>query len=357
MKNERFIRYRFLIAVLVFALFIALAVPMTIAWLAAPGVAGIGRMEMTGDAPAFELAVKGNRIRHEEIFSFADSEYVFGMPGIDPDDSSEYYKTGLGQNGTENDQIMLRFNGTAEEAAKEIGPGGSGVFTFYVIPGQDGNLAVDFSLDIHGYIEKAEMRTVDEEQIAVVTDLLDITTLTMENSALTQEQITKRREALNYLQGHIFFFEEEGEPDDETAPYSYKKPLVDNRIHKEWENVQKGKLYPVTIYWMWPNTLGQITLKDGNRRYGLPVVKDEEFEDANHELTDKGKVVQRVQNQKAAVFMTEAAVTDEMIADSARYLTALSKGYNKADEMIGTYINYFLLEVTAEPGDYEGDSQ
>lgn len=324
----------------ILALMVITLIFVTIAWFTMNrDVSGSG-MSIKAGGPRFELAAKGNQIRNLSLFPLADSEYASGTSGTDPDDDSTYYRTG-----SETEQIYLRFTGTNDDAYAELEPGGSGVFEFYVIPNQDGDLSIDFNLNILGFIDHTY--TVDEEE---VTELIEITKLTTANSGLDADEITDRQDALDYLKGHILFFEEEGEPNLASGAYYYKTPIVDNVYHFEKKNAIKGKLYPVRIHWMWTNTLGQITLKDNSsgRRSGTPVVKDGDTIDEDDELTDKGAVIELIKTNKDIVFKSTTTITDSMIenSDDATNFRILSKGYNEADQMIGTYVRYFLLEVS-----------
>lgn len=150
---------------------------------------------------------------HRAQFPKADNTYEEGNAATDgvvvnPDGSeetlSEYFISG---NSKQN--IMLEFTGTSEQATQELEPGSCGVIKFYIIPSTDGNMNVDINLNIRAFIEKTI--TVDGTK---QTQLLDISTLTTESSGLTPSKISDSQDALGYLNGHIFFFEEEGNPND-----------------------------------------------------------------------------------------------------------------------------------------------
>ena len=327
----------------------AIVIFASIAWFTMNREVGTSGMGVRISVSSFDIATDGNQVMHRAQFPKADNTYEEGNAATDgvvvnPDGSeetlSEYFISG---NSKQN--IMLEFTGTSEQATQELEPGGCGVIKFYIIPSADGNMNADINLNIRAFIEK----TVTVEGTKQ-TQLLDVSTLTTESSGLTASQISDRHDALGYLNGHIFFFEEEGEPNDATSPYYYKKPITDGVYHFS-RNVEAGKLYPVKIYWMWPKTYGQIVLKDnmGSKRSGIPVVEDSEYTVAG-ERTDKGKLLDFVKAKHLTgdFFNSHTTITSAMIDDSFANFKELSKGYNNADEIIGTNIRYMMLEVTVQ---------
>ena len=280
----------------------------------------------------FELATTGNRIRFRSLVGFADSQYTEGSSEVISE--TTYYRTGV-----DTDSILLRFQGLEEDERAELEPGGHGDFLFYVLPKETGRLSVDFVFNIRGYY------AVIDPDTKGVTNLLDISTLTQEESGLTPSQIAEKQAALNYLKGHIFFFEEEGEPTIQANPYYYKKPIQSNLLPKDFGTVTKNDPQEVHIYWMWPRTLGQITLNSASKRSGIPIVADNS--------ADKTKVITIVKNNKNMIFSNASSITDAMIENSGsdENFSILSRGYNDADQDIGTGVDYFLLEVTANQSD------
>ena len=312
---------------------IALAVLIFVstAWFTMNRNISVSGMDIKTRTIPFELATTGNRIRFRSLVGFADSQYTEGSSEVIS--GTTYYRTGV-----DTDNILLRFQGTEEDAAAELEPGGSGDFLFYVIPNETGRLNVDFTFNIRGYYAVIDPTTKE------VTNLLDISTLTQAESGLTPAQIAEKQEALNYLKGHIFFFEEEGEPDILSDPYYYKKPIQNNLFPKDFGTVTKNVPQEVHIFWMWPRTLGQITLNSSAKRSGIPIVADGS--------TDKTKVITIVKNNKNIIFANSSSITDAMIENSGtdENFPILSRGYNDADQDIGSNVDYYLLEVTATPG-------
>lgn len=320
---------------------------MTLSWFTMNRNVSSGGMGVRTNVSSFEIATTGNQVMHRAQFPKADNTYEEGNTATDGVvvnlDGSEETLAEYFISGNSKQNIMLEFTGTSEQSTQELEPRGCGIIEFYIIPSTDGEMNVDLNLNIRGFIEKTLIVNGSKQ-----TQLLDISTLTTESSGMTAAQISEKQDALNYLNGHIFFFEEEGEPNDASSPYYYKKPITDGVYHFS-RNVEAGKLYPVKIYWMWPKTYGQIALKDntGSKRSGIPVVEDAEYT-VDSERTDKGKLLDLVKAKHltGAFFNSQTTITSAMIDDSYTNFRELSKGYNNADEIIGTNIRYMMLEVT-----------
>jgi len=318
----------------------------TIAWFTMNRDVGTSKMGVKSATLPFELAAKGTSIRYENEFKKATSSYATGS-AVEIDNET-YYVLGAGSDGAEG--IMLRFDGNASSSG-EIAPGGNGELRFYIIPKIDGNLELDIDLKVTGcYAWQKPTGEMDDEDAPVYeTKVIEMQELTTDNSDLSDGDITKKKEAESYLQGHIMFFAKKNTPaagQDEPA-YYYKEPITGGVYHLKLENVETDKPEEVTIYWMWPNTLGQIALKNNDSKFrnGIPVVEDV---DTTPDLdSDKGLVIKYLKDNKEKVFANSNDVTDTIIdnADTKANFDLLSSGYNSADLKIGENVSYFLIEI------------
>ena len=314
---------------------LALLIFVGIAWFTMSSSVKTDGTEVKVATLPFELAASGSQVRHRSMFSKLDlSNLGYSSGTVTTIDGATLFATGV-----DTDRIFVRFDGTENDAKKELEPGGSGIVEFYVIPNRDGDLSIDFNLNIKGYYAQINDETKQ------VTKLWDISTLTTD-SGLTASEVTDKKDALNFLMGHIFFFGKEGNPDAASNPHYYEEPIESTVYHIDIPNAEKGEAYPVRIYWMWPRTLGQITLDydTASLRSGIPIVKDGT---AQTPSADKNAILRIVKNKKASIFKTTSTITDAMIDDSADYFSVLSRGYNEADQMIGTNVDYYLLEISA----------
>ena len=308
----------------------------TIAWFTMNREVSAGSMALATTEIPFEIAAKGSTVRYDTQFIKADSTYTYGDNTV----LSGYYMTD-----GNNPQIKIRYTPGADDIT-DFGPGSSGIIEFYVVPKRDGDLDVKIDLDTIGF------RELDDND-KTIKRIADLTTA---NSGLEQSVIDQYKSAENYLSGHIMFFEEPGDTSQNTQEgyrYYYKKPITSGSFTKSFSNAQKDVPNKVTVYWMWPNTLGQIALKDNSSglRSDYPIVQDAVGADISG--TDKAKVIQYLKDNKAAVFMNSSEITDADIDDAktkAKF-TKLSEGYNDADFLIGSSVSYFMIDISVGQDD------
>ncbi|SDB41285.1 hypothetical protein SAMN02910317_02070 [Ruminococcaceae bacterium FB2012] len=307
----------------------------TIAWFSMNREVSAGSMAIRTATMPFEIAVKGSTVRNDTEFIKADNTYTYG----DDEIISGYYLTDSSEN-----QIKIRYTPSAVDET-DFGPGSSGIIEFYVVPKQDGDLTVRINLDVIGFRELGETNTTIKR----------VSELTVANSGLEQSVIDQYKSAENYLKGHIMFFEEEGDTDENTLEdqrYYYEKPITTRTLDKTFINARKNVPQKVTVYWMWTNTLGQIALRNNTTGYrsDYPIVKDVANGTSDISNTDKGKVIQYLKDNKNLVFTNYSEITDAIIddANNASDKTSfkkLSDGYNDADFLIGSSLSYFIVDI------------
>lgn len=328
----------FNLVLLMAASFVVLLAVITAAWFANNKKVTAENSPVSIADNGFELASSGTAVRHSTYVTKADPAYADGIDGTGQVDGSgetiSYKSTG----GTTH-QVKQWLTTTNPDEAVE--PGSWGSMTFYVIPKRDGDLNVRFTLNVRGFFEEDD------------TSLVDISTLDSENNyGLSSIEILDHQDALRYLQGHIFFFETLGAPDAQSNAYYFEDPIQNGTFTRLFTNATAGTLYPVTVYWIWPETIGQLTLKDNSShlREGIPVVEDLTGSETGD--TDKSILIDLVKANRVNIFKYESASNDgvsDMIenSDNPSNYTYLDDWYNKADQIIGVQIDYFLLEVSA----------
>ncbi len=112
-----------------------------------------------------------------------------------------------------------------------INPGSHGKLTFYVVPNQSGEMEIQFKLSITGYAENKNEDAVSYEKV-------------------TEEEVTR------FMNGHIMFFEKYDENN-----HTYSDFLHDETFTRTLKDCKVGVPQEVNVYWVWPNTLGQILMK------------------------------------------------------------------------------------------------
>ena len=234
-------------------------------------------------------------------------------------DSNDYSKVSDGSNITsdENNKIYWLLD---EESGMTngINPGSHGKLTFYVIPKQSGEMEIRFKLGITGYAENKNGDSVSYEKV-------------------TDENVT------NSPNGHIMFFEKY-----DGSTHTYSDFLSDETFTRTFKDCKADVPQEVNVYWVWPNTLGQILMKstDENLTEKNVLFDDDSEERLNFAEYIKGNLslflsgdADKEQNKKAI----------ENILNGDKYSTAqlssLSSMYNDADEKIGTKVQYILVEL------------
>ncbi|MEE3415384.1 MAG: hypothetical protein VZR53_08440 [Prevotella sp.] len=312
-------------------------------------VEGSGTQMTASDLP-FEIATTGSKgIRYQDLLATLSSSNKVG----NEDEISEtiFYKTS-----GETDKIMLRY----DTGGSEIGPGGRGALSLYLIPKDNGNVKAKITIDVKSYayydiydldtdgnkIQKTDENDVplweDENKIIPVYQttqkLLNVDKVTEAMCTLSADEIAAIQQSAQYLKGHIMFFG--GLSTDETK-YYFTTPYTNWSFEFEQKNAVKWQAYQIPLYWMWSNTLGQIVLKTENvQRNGIPLVRDlttDEIEDIpNENLTDKEKVIQYVKDNKNLVLKNwESILTDsEELTAVPKLMASESVTQEKAKSMV-----------------------
>ena len=375
MNRAKLIR---LVSMLIFS--VAILVFASIAWFTMNRETGASGMSITTATLPFDIATKGTSVRNQSVINAEHPEYVEGTSGT--------YENQGGTSGTYyiSDSLLLRYTpleddqdtlDVDESIAPDISPGSSGELSLYVIPKTESQLTMKVSLKVVAFaqIDKYDVSTQENEETGEEetvytkngTQIIEITnTADFSNAANAVNNTTAAGEAsayieaAEYLRGHILFFgglgattTASGGSDSETVwEYYYTTPYTSRVINQTIASGNEGKAVQVPVYWMWPNTLGQIALQTNanNLRSGVPVVKESVVESDDGTDTDKELLLSYLTANLSSVFTGTETVTKEMIyqADTLENFEILSRQYNAADYEIGTRIAYFMIEVEVE---------
>lgn len=330
----------------------------TIAWFTMNESVMGGSMAVTAGTENFDIATKGAQIRYEDVLTVADDGY---SEGVNTTISGTGYYTSANT-----EKLMLRY----DTGYSEIGPGDSGSLSLYVIPRNNNAQEVDLSLRV---IPFAEIEVKQNGEPVYKTDpdtgdfILDDTTgqkipetvivevssaaaLLEEADWLTAAEAQTYVNAAAYLRSHIMFFGAEGNTTTgaESTRYYYSTPYTDRTITATIPANNKDKPVQVPLFWMWPNTLGQLALPDASagNRSGYPIVADSD-------TTGRAAIKQYMIDELNTVFADvstlgiNAAMINTVTSGYQKVpFETLSKGYNRADLAIGMNIAYFMIEVT-----------
>lgn len=241
---------------------------------------------------------------------------------VDILDSNDYSKVSDDSNITSDENNKIYWLLDDESGMKNgINPGSHGKLTFYVVPKQSGEMKIQFNIGLTGY------------------------TAVENNGEMAYEKVSD--ETLEkFLNGHIMFF-------TDCKDGNYSGFLYDGALTRTFSDCEVGTPKPVTIYWVWPNTLGQILLTSTDEY--LSSESGVLFADESEERElFADYITQHTDNY----FKTENGVSDadktairKMLADQTydpSQLASLSSMYNNADETIGTSVSDLLVELTAQ---------
>ena len=227
------------------------------------------------------------------------------------------------------DTIKWRLSSEYDATDDGVGPASCGEFTFYVIPKRTGSLEVTFSLELDGY--SADVKENDNETFNVSSLSL------IESNDVAYESVT-------YLNSHILFFTGRTGSGTSANPYIYTGLVNKDEFSMTFSNCTEDVLEPVTLYWVWANTFADMTCIAQNTSLATDSVTISDLRD--YVLSDPVSVLKGIGSEEAVGYMTASEEFDESTAENN--ITALSYGYNKADQSIGSNIAYFLLVLNAK---------
>ena len=311
---------------------------VTVAWFAMNEDVDSSGMSVKAAGESFYLRVKENTntsyvTDYTELFELADSEY--GPGATETSGGYQYYKTDSGNNKIywrlDTDDINVDTN------IYNVGlhPGTSGTLSFEVVPNKDGDLNIDFSFGIRGFVATYATRADIESGEYEEGDIKSLTEVILpESGTLTDEQ-----KALNFINGHILYFDEYN---DNTEYYSVFMGDENNVYHFSQPNAVAGTAYPVEINYIWVNTIDQMILKTTDSPEDKPLVTDES--------TERTALIDYIKDNAANIFSGNVDVSTldyiSYKADSS-LKTSMNDQYNGADQVIGVNLQYILIEMNS----------
>lgn len=367
--ERRKLKKRVIKLVLLMMLIALIIVFASIAWFAMNKAVTADTMAIEAAGSGFDLATSEPKVSYEDVLGLADDEYERGNAVTLEDKNGgegTYYMLSGAQ------KLILQCHPNAKDITtgnKDVQPGDWDKLNLYIVPSQDGTVKAKINIEVIPYaeIEKKDANgdpiyKLDEHGDPVIvdgnpvpdTELVKVTTLQEFTAAVGPQGANNSKAvqeaenyiaAANYLKGHIMFFGGEGDMtnDNKDSRYYFTTPYTDLEVDFQETDASRNTAYEVPLYWMWPNTLGQIALRDNTSklRKGEPVVSD-----GNDD--EKDEVVQYLVDNKSSIFANSSDITETIInsADEPANFKLLSDGYNKADFSIGSYISYFMIELS-----------
>lgn len=297
--------------------------------------------------------------------------------------------------------LMIDETADSSNPMRGMQPGSHGTITFKIKPKTTGTYNLHFDLSTVGYHAEFNVNesngallpeglktvTVDGETVPIfyalteyaamqadkVDELEAIASLTQDQQAElanAREDSTNCPKAARFLQGHILFFESQN---SSTTYYSdFIKPGIgfDRSFTFTSDDVagtiteSRQRELTITLYWIWPNTFGQIVLDNGNANLSerdAAMFNSVQPADPISGKTPRGEVSEYIASHSNLFFesssdmfsdTTETAETKIAAAiaglsSNPDNIIPLSNAYNNADQIIGENVQILFAEITA----------
>ena len=312
------------------AAFVVLIGILTMAWFAKNMKTGMSGMNVSVDAGGFNLRVSSGEIGFSNLHRFLDSSLT-GNNGTITNESAN------GQ------VISWRF----VDGDDMLMPGSQGVLEFDVVS-NGGNIDhLKYKLAITGYVVTRSHTVTDntDPENPIETEEID----ELEEINASNGYTGAILNAVSYLNSHILFFT--GRNGSSVEDYTYYGFIDDKESFELTLNNGAGK-----IYWIWPNTLGQIALDATDTNYisGVPVL----YSGSATYSDDRTALITYLKEHQTGIFKgTEtsySSLVDDLYSKKGSnqpYKTEfdkLSEGYNSADQEIGNLIDYVLVHMIVD---------
>lgn len=267
----------------------------------------------------FELASKNTVGLYDEYLSSSDGTVINA--------ANETGLTATGAGGSEIRWRMSSDSNFGNLGGDGIQPGSCGKLTFYVIPKQDTDLKLTFSLDTVLY-------TADAEPISAERP---------DNSAYI---VQPTEPATKLVKGHILFFEN-------CTDGVYSGRINGNTFKRTITDAKADNAYKFDIYWIWPNVIDQLILP-ANDNYlvniGCPkIISDDDTTALISEIkaeADNYFISGEITNLSVMLdSVSKGSIDTSFNEDNYK---ALNTAWDNADNMIGRNVGYIELRLTAE---------
>ena len=283
-----------------------------------------------------EIGSTGSQGVHDDILQKVESDLTYHLP----DKDSDYqHDTSRGESINwllNSDSNMKNYNegksftDTGAKFRKDYAmePGTKGKLDFFIKSYEEGDLSLDFSLDIVPYvIEK------DDPQV-----------------------VNKTSTASQLLSGHILYFL--GETQDNTVEYTW---IEDGTFHITIPKAEQDKEYLYSIYWVWPLNLSTILLNNGDEFLNGSNV---EFDDKDSKGELRNQIISDMTTNPGKYFFSsltekpldttydEIKAIEDIHKNSGangtynkQLFVDLSSYYNQADMKIGGNISFITATL------------
>ena len=315
---------------------IAVIIALCIAWFVSNNrVNGISG-GISAKESGIEIGSRGSQGVHDDILKQVKSDLTYHLPG---EGSTNQHDTSLGgsinwllnsDSNMNNYSEGKSFTDTGAKFRKDYAmePGTKGRLDFFIKPYEEGNLSLEFSLDIVPYVMDGD----------------------------TPRVVDKTSTASQFLSGHIVYFL--GETQNDTVNYTWIK---DGTFRITIPKAEKDKEYNYSIYWVWPLNLSTILLNENDEFLNESTI---EFDDKDATGALRDQIVTDMTIHPEKYFFSsltgkpldtnyEEVKAIEGIHNSSganstydkQLFVDLSSYYNQADMKIGESISFITATV------------
>ena len=312
---------------------IAVIIALCIAWFVSNNrVNGIsGRI--SAKESGIEIGSRGSQGVHDDILKKVKSDLTYHLPG---EGSNNQHDTSLGGSINwllDSDSNMNNYSGgksftdTGATFRKDYAmePGTKGRLDFFIKPYEEGNLSLEFSLDIVPYVMNGDIPQV----------------------------VDKTSTASQFLSGHIVYFLRETQNDD-TVKFTWIK---NGTFRITIPKAEKDKEYNYSIYWVWPLNLSTILLNKNDEFLNESTI---EFDDKDATGALRDQIVTDMTIHPEKYFFSsltgkpldtnyeELNVIKDILNNSTydkQLFVDLSSYYNQADMKIGENISFITATL------------
>ena len=290
----------------------------TIAWFTMNKSTTSAGMSVKAGNTGFELHVADGDIGYRDLYE---------LIGLTPNDNTDTDSSAAGQ------MISWRM----ADGDSELKPGSEGVLEFTVTPA---GTTLKYSLDLLAYTATTHVETEDEVETEVIDALTEIP---------NDDSSAGEAAAVDYINKHIMYFTHR--TGTAQTGYTYSG-FISDKADFELELTNGAG----TIYWIWPNTIGQIMLESTDTSYitGVPVL---DTTDSEQYSEDRAALTAYMKTNASSFFSGSdpySTLIDTLYTkrgNGQSYKTEfdlLSEGYNMADQTIGNHIDYVLIHLLAQ---------
>ena len=287
-----------------------------------------------------EIGSKGSQGVHDDILKEVKSGLAYHLAN---EESNLQHDTSQGGsiNWLLNENSNMKnysegksFTDTGSKLRKDYAmePGTKGKLDFFIKSYEEGDLSLDFSLDIVPYVMNGETPQVVDKTSTAAPQLLS---------------------------GHILYFLGEAQNDtDKTVKYTW---IEDGKFQIIIPNAKKDEEYNYSIYWVWPLNLSTILLNNGDEFLNGSTV---EFDDKDSSGTLRNQIITDMTKYPEKYFFSSLTETpldtnyEEVKAIEGIHKNSgtnntydkqlfvdLSSYYNQADMKIGENISFITATL------------